>query len=59
MYHVLVGNRKGQEDVIHRSLQSTYPGYFVKPHYHVLLAINRRQGRDTSVPTSSRQYIPE
>jgi len=26
------------EDVIHRSLQTTYPQYFIKQHYRVLLA---------------------
>jgi len=29
------------EDVIHRSLQATYPDYFVKVHYRVRGAIHR------------------
>jgi len=32
MYHVLVAVDNCHEDVIHRSLQGTYPEYFVKPH---------------------------
>ncbi len=33
MYHVLVAVDNCHEDVIHRSLQGTYPEYFVKPHH--------------------------
>ncbi len=41
------------EDVIHWSLPSTYPHYFVKVHHRVLLAVNLAQGRDESIPTHS------
>jgi len=45
MYHVLVGISTADEDVIHRSLQVTYPDYFVKEHYHVLVAITNGEER--------------
>ncbi len=32
-----------EKDVRHRSLQATYPDYFVKPHYHVLVRVSRLQ----------------
>jgi len=58
MYHVLVGISTAEKDVIHRSLHVTYPDYFVKEHYHVLLTIDMRRGRDTSVPTEHALATP-
>ncbi len=46
------------KDVINRSLQATYPHYFIKPHHRVLLRVSRGQrGRDESVPTQIRPNL--